>query len=191
MKRETGPSCDDVLEALGCESETGKATLEKYLRDYPQYAEAILDFATELSREDIIRKDPLSERERALIETSWKKHVKAAPKPVADPFAILSALELGRVAKLLGVPKQVLTAFRDRTIEVASIPERFAKRLVAEIHSDLEILEAYLTAPPALSLARSRKSDTKPKIGDRKTFEQILTDAGVAPADRKKLMADD
>jgi hypothetical protein len=191
MKRGTRPSCDDVLEAFACELETGKATLGKYLRDYPEYAEAILDFATELSREVVVRKEPLSARERAMIETGWKKHVNAAPKPVADPFAVLSGVELGRIAKLLEVPKQVLTAFRDRTIEVASIPKRFMERLAMEIHSDFEILKAFLAAPPTLSVARSRKSDAKPKIAERKTFEQILTDAGVAPADRKKLMAGD
>jgi len=191
MKRGTPLSCDDVLEAFGCEPETGRVTLERYLRDYPEYAEAVLDFATELSREDVVRKEPLSEREQALIEKSWVKHVKAAPKMVADPFADVSALELGRIAKLLEVPKQVLTAFRDRTIEATSIPERFAKRLAAEIHSDLEILKAFLATPPVLSSARSRKSDSKPKIGGRKTFEQVLTDAGVAPANCKKLMADD
>lgn len=191
MKRGTRPSCDDVLEAFGCEPETGKATLEKYLRDYPEYAEAILDFATELSREEVVRKKPLSARERALIETSWKKHVKAAPKPVTDPFAVISPVELGRVAKLLEIPKQVLTAFRDRTIEVASIPEHFAKRLAAGIHSDFHALMAFLATPPVLSVARSRKSDAKPKIASCKTFEQVLADAGVPLADRKKLMAGD
>lgn len=191
MKSGTHPPCDDVLEAFALDSVAGKPNLEKYLRNYPEYAEAILDFATELSREDVVRKEPLSERENALIEKSWKKHVKAAPKPVADPFAGVSPAELGRVAKFLEIPKQVLTAFRDRTIEGASIPERFAKRLAAEVQCDVQSLRAYLLAPPVLSLARSRKSDIKPKVADRKTFEQILTDAGLAPADRKRLMADD
>lgn len=77
MKRGTRPSCDDVLEAFGCEPETGKATLEKYLRDYPEYADALLDFAMESSREDVVRKEPLTARERALIETSWKKQCRS------------------------------------------------------------------------------------------------------------------
>jgi hypothetical protein len=191
MKSETRPSCDDVLEAFACETETGKATLKKYLGDYPEYAEAIIDFATEMSREIVVRKEPLSARERAMIETGWKKHVKAAPKPVADPFAVLSRAELVKIAELLVVPKQVLTAFRDRTIITASIPKRFAARLAAAIRSDFQTLMAYLATPPVLSAARSRKSGVKPKSVDRKTFEQVLTDAGVAPEDRKKLMADD
>lgn len=191
MKRGPLPSCDDVLEAFACEPDTGRTVLENYLRDYPEYAEAILDFATELSREEVVRKEPLSARERAMIETVWKKHVEAGQKPVADPFAVLSGVELGKVAKLLEVPKQVLTAFRDRTILVASIPKRFAERLAAEIHSDYETLMAWLAvAPPTLSLLRSHKSDAKPKVANRKTFEQVLTDAGVTPADRKKLMTE-
>ena len=60
MKRGTRPSCDDVLEAFGCEPETGKATLEKYLRDFPEYAEAILDntlslVATLTTTADLVR----------------------------------------------------------------------------------------------------------------------------------------
>jgi hypothetical protein len=191
MKRGTRPSCHDVLEAFACEPDAGRAMLEKYLRDYPEYAGAIIDFATEISREVIVRKEPLSSRERAMIEAGWKKHVKAAPNAVADPFAVLSRVELGKVADLLKVPKQVLTAFRDRTILAASIPERFCERLAAEIRSDGATLMAYLAAPPVLSIARSRKSNAKPKLAERKTFEQVLTDAGVPLEDRRKLMAED
>src|SRR4030095_4799920 len=191
MKRGTRPSCDDVLEAFALEPETGKVTLENYLRDYPEYAEAILDFAIEIAREDMVRKEPLSARESALIESGWKKHVKAASRPVADPFAILSGVELGKIAALLEVPKQVLTAFRDRTVVAASIPKRFAERLATEIRSEFDTLMAFLAASPHLSCTRSRKSDAKPKIAGQKTFEQVLTDAGVAPEVRRKLMADD
>ncbi|MEI6607331.1 MAG: hypothetical protein WCP35_18620 [Verrucomicrobiota bacterium] len=191
MKREVRTSIDDVLEAFACEPDTGRATLERYLRDFPAYAEAIIDFATEISREVVIRKDALSAREHAMIGTGWGKHVEAAPKVIADPFVVLSHVELAKVAKLLEVPRQVLTALRDRTIVAPSIPKRFAGRLAAQIRSDVETLMAYLSVPPTLSVARSRKSDTKPKIADCKTFEQILTDAGVADEDRKKLMEDE
>lgn len=191
MKRGTHPPFDDVLEAFALEPDTGKATLERYLRDYPEYSEAILDFATEIAKGDVVRNEPFSARELALIETGWEKHVKAAPKLIADPFAILSGVELGKIAAMLQVPKQVLTALRDRTIVAASIPKRFAKRLAAEIHSDLDTLMAFFAFPPALSVARSRKSDAKPKIAERKTFEQVLTDAGVAPEIRKYLLMDD
>jgi len=191
MKRGARPSCDDVLEAFALEPEAGKATLEKYLRNFPEYAEAILDFAVEISREDVVRKEPLSARERALIETGWKKHVEAAPRPFANPFEVLSYVELGKIAEILEVPKQVLTALRDRLVVATSIPNRFAARLAREIRTEVDILMAFIASPPALSVSRSRKSDVKPRISARKTFEQVLTDAGVAPADRKKLMADD
>jgi hypothetical protein len=191
MKRATRPSYDDVLEAFALEAEWGKATLDKYLRDYPDYAEAILDLATELSREDVVRKERLSAREHALIEVGWTMHVKATPTAVADPFYRLSGVELGKIAALLEVPKQVLTALRDRTIIAASIPRRFAKLLAAEIGTDIDALLGFLATPPVLSVARSRKSHAKPRTADRKTFEQVLIDAGVAAEVRKKLMTSD
>jgi hypothetical protein len=191
MNRATRPSCDDVLEAFALESESTKATLDKYLRDYPEYAEAILDLATEISRTDVVRQEPLSPREHALIEAGWKMHVEAASKPVADPLSILSGEELGKIAALLEVPKQVLTAIRDRTIIAASIPKRFAKRLAAKIGTDVDTLMAFVATPPVLSVARSHKSDAKPKIAGRKTFEQVLIDAGVAPELRKRLITGD
>jgi hypothetical protein len=191
MKREIRNSLDDVLEAFACESNTGRATLEKYLRDFPEYAEALVDFAAEISWEVAPRKEPLSERELNMIEIGWRKHVEASPKAVVDPFVVLTHVQLANVAKLLEVPRQVLTAFRDRTIVTASIPKRFAERLAAEIRSDVESLMAYLDTPPTLSVARSRKSDTKPKIAVCKTFDQVLTDAGVPAEDRKKLTAND
>ncbi len=191
MKREICNSLDDVLEAFACEPDTGRATMEKYLRDFPNYAEAIVDFAAEISRTVVPRTEPLSEREHNMIETGWRKHLKATSKAVADPFEVLTHVELAYIAKLLEVPRQVLTAFRDRAIVASSIPKRFAERLAAEIRSDVRSLMAYLEIPPALSVARSRKSDTKPKIAACKTFDQILTDAGVAAEDRKKLTAND
>lgn len=191
MKQGTRPSCDDVLEAFACESDTGKATLEKYLRDYPEYAETIIDFATEITLETVPKKEPLSARELDLIESAWKKHIEAGPKTVADPFAVLTGLELGKIAKLLNLPKQVLTAIRDRAIVVASIPKRFLEQLAAAIQTDPEGLLAFLAVRPTLSVARSHKSEAKPKLAEPKTFEQILIDAGVAPEDRKKLMEND
>jgi sugar-specific transcriptional regulator TrmB len=191
MKRGTPPSSDDVLEAFASEPDTGRTTLERYLRDFPEYAEAILDFSAEISNEVVIRKDALSERERAIIETGWKKHIEAAPKPVADPFVVLSHVELANIAKILEIPRQVLTAFRDRVILTSSIPKHFAERLAAAIGSNIETMMAYLAMPPTLSMERSRKSDTKPKIADRKTFEDVLTDAGVSPEGRRKLIEGD
>ena len=191
MKPQTRPSCDDVLEAFALEPEAGKATLEKYLRTYPEYAEAILDFAIEISREDVLRKEPLSAREHALIATSWKKHGEAASKPLSDPFKSLSFVELNRIADALEVPKQVLTALRDRLIIATSIPKRFAARMAMELRTEVDALLAFIAVPPALNVVRSRKSDVKPKINPRKTFEQVLTDAGVSSEARQKLMADD
>lgn len=191
MKPKPRPSCDDVLEAFALEPEAGKTTLDKYLRTYPEYSEAILDYAIEISHEDVPRQEPLSIRERALITAGWQKHVQVVSKPILDPFASLTLIELNKIADALEVPKQVLTALRDRLIVVASIPKRFSVRIAMELRTEVDALLTFLTVPPALSDARSRKSVGKPKITPRKTFAQVLVDAGVSVETQKKLMLDD
>lgn len=191
MNPKTPPSCDDVLEAFALEPQADKATLERYLRTYPEYAEEILDYSIEISREEVIRKEPLSAHELALVATGWKKHVAAAPKPFADPFKSLSFVEFNEIAGILNVPKQVLTALRDHLVVAASIPKRFAARVASELRTDVNGLLDFVAAPPTLHLSRSRKSDAKPKIHPRKTFEQVLIDAGLSVEARNRLMADD
>lgn len=191
MKRAPRPSCDEVLDAFAVEPDTGRATLERYLRDYPEYAEDLVDLASELSREVVVKEGPLSTEDQALIHAAWKKHVKAAPKPVVEPFSVWSAMEVRKVAASLEVPRQVLTAFRERAVLAASVPKPFMERLASALESSFDRLTAYLEAPGGLSLARSYKADSKPKTAPLVTFKQLLIDAGVPAEKRKELMADD
>ena len=191
MKPKALPSCDDVLEAFALEPRADKATLEKYLRTYPDYAEAILDYSIEISREEVVRKEPPSAHDLALIATSWQKHVAAAPRSFTDPFESLSFVEFNKIAGTLAVPKQVLTALRDHLVVAASIPKRFAGRMAAELRTGVSELLDFVAAPPTLHMTRSRKSDAKPKINPRKTFEQVLADAGMSLEARSRLMAED
>ena len=79
MKRRSRPSCDDVLDAFAVEPEIGRATLERYLREFPEYAADIVDLAVELMREAAINDQPLSQREQNLIAAAWGMHAAAAP----------------------------------------------------------------------------------------------------------------
>lgn len=190
MKRETNPSMEDVLEAFACEPDKGRTTIEQYLRCYPEYAEAIVDFSAKIAWE-VKRYEALSDRELDMIHSGWLKHIDAAPNVIADPFVALSHVELVRVTQFLKIPRQVLTAFRDRSVVVTSIPKRFLSLLAEEIHCDVAALMAHLSGSPTLSLDRSRKSNVKPETRERKTFEKILTDAGVPLEDQKSLMEED
>ena len=188
-----GPSLEDVLGAFGDESSPDRTTLERYLRRYPQFAAALIDLSRELNRSPSLETASDRPDDESRIEAAWSRHAAARPGGIDDPFASLSLTRLQNLAKTLDVPRQVITAFRDRKVIVASVPRRWLRRLADEISSSLERLVHNLSAPTddTSALARSYKADNKPSGGGLVSFERILVDAGVPDDKRAELLAED
>ena len=195
------PSREDVLDAFAVEAETGHATLERYLREYPEYAAALVDLSYELAR-PIVEEVPQSPSEAlARADALWAIHRYARPTagrpepsrtavPV-DPLAGLPVHEQRRVAGALKIPRQVLTALLDRRVLVTSIPAAFLARLAALLQTSVEALEAAFAQPAVgVSTGRSYKADEKPTSTGQATFDQVLRDAGVGDAEIAALLED-
>ena len=147
------PSRESVLDAFAVESEPGRSTLERYLRLYPEYAGELVDLSRELSREvcNDTRRSPLPIGPRSM--RAWSQHAAAMPAATADPFAALTVDDWRAVAQRLDVPRQVVTALRERRISLVSIPRRFFWKLAEAISSTVAQLE--LSWGPA-QLARAQ-----------------------------------
>ncbi|VFU10186.1 hypothetical protein [Methylocella tundrae] len=182
------PSREAVLDAFAVESEPGPSTLERYLRQYPEYAGELIDLSRELSREAYEDAAPLSAADRALIDAAWSQHAKAMPAAAADPFAALTVDDWRAVAQRLDVPRQVVTALRERRVSLVSIPRRFLAMLAEAMRSSVAQLES--SWGPAQLVARSYKADAKPVAGEQVTLEQVLIDAGVPAEKRARLLAE-
>jgi hypothetical protein len=77
---------EDVLYAFAVEPIQGRDTLQRYLRDYPQYAAELVDLSYELSREVRENEGPLSDEDAVLIEKSWQTFsdsAKLSDRPVS------------------------------------------------------------------------------------------------------------
>lgn len=183
------PSREAVLDAFAVESEPGRSTLERYLRQYPEYAGELIDLSRELSREAYEDAAPLSATDQALIDAAWSQHAKAIPTAAADPFAAPTVDDWRTVAQRLDVPRQVVTALRERRVSLASIPRRFLSMLAEAMRSSVTQLEASWEPVPLL-VARSYKADSKPVVGEQVTLEQVLIDAGVPAEKRTRLLAE-
>lgn len=75
---------EDVLNAFAVEGAPGRATLERYLRLYPEHAIDLIDLARELSHDD--RDDdkaPLSAEDAALIDAAWARVYRKRLPPAA------------------------------------------------------------------------------------------------------------
>ena len=178
-------SCDDILEAFSVEPDPGRETLERYLRSYPQYGAELVDLSRELSRVVIDNEESLSERDQDLIQAAWERHLKAAP---ATPLSNLSVDEQRQVAELLGVPRQVITAFRERKVLINTVPQKFMKKLADAVDAKVEFLIEVLSCPSSLDPLRSYKADSKPEVETAVAFEQLLIDACIPEEKRRALM---
>lgn len=182
-------SCEDVLNAFAVEPTHDRATLERYLRQYPEYAVELANLSHDLSHVNVKGGD-LSEKDRAVIEEAWKQYSTSAPVPVRI-FISLSVPQLRDLANHLGVPRQIITAFREHKVVVSSIPQRFLGRLASALNTTAEAIRGELTMPLEVGCVRSHKSDEKPETVAPATFEQLLIDAQVPEKRRAELMADD
>lgn len=181
------PSKEDVLDAFAVEPRLDRVTLERYLRAYPQYAGELIDLSRELARTP--HDDALSPVDHALIDKAWQDHIAAAG--VLDPFAHLSTAERRELATRLGVPRQVITAFREHRVLLSTVPAQFQRHLAEALNQTVEVLRTALSVPQADIAAHSYKADHKPNAEQAISFERVLIDAGVDPARRAELLADD
>lgn len=156
------PTREEVLDAFAVELNHGRETLEQYLRDFPEFSNELVDLSRELGRIYIEDEKPMSAQEQALIDAAWQRHMPIETKSLKDPLADLSVSQLREVASKLDVPRQVVTAFRERRVIVEFVPRRFLTRLAGALNRTVDLLIAALTIPAAPSLARSYKADGKP-----------------------------
>lgn len=176
MARHPKISADDILRAFAMDFQPGTGVLQRYLADYPEHSVALIDLSMELTREfddnvppgaaefDLVAAGMARLRENAATLQS----LEAAPAKVFTEA--ISALAL---------PIQVGLAFRERRIEVATLPHRMAAKMAEALKTSTETLLSYLALPAVAPMARARKSAVKPVTPEKVSFERVLQDAGV------------
>ena len=190
MTGQSAPHLEDILDAFAMEEIHAKTTLDRYLAAYPQFAGELIDLSRELLRADVPDDVEPALGDAAKIDAAWTRHAAARPRQAADPFAALSPTRSREVAAELGVPRQVVTAFRERRIQPTSVPRAFVRRLAGALMAAVDDLITWMTPEP-VGLARSYRSNGQPAAAAQVTFERILIDAGVTEADRARLLADE
>jgi hypothetical protein len=187
------PSSEDILYAFAVEPIPGRDTLEKYLRDYPQYAAELIDLSYELSREVFENEMPLSAEDIALIENAVKRHADALSSEPIDPLTSITIDQQKELARLLSVRRSVILAFIQRRVDLVSVPKYFLKRFASIVNSTVEIMFGDDTSPSSKrGLSASYKADGRPiEQTPTTTFEKLLIDTNEPPEKRFLLMQDE
>jgi len=182
-------SLEDVLSAFAVEPKHDRSTLERFLQDFPQYAMELVHLSHEVSRAVSENRD-LSEEDKTAIKESWKEYLKSLSPTSKNVFVSLTVPQLRELASKLGVPRQIIAAFREQRVIVASIPQRFLARTAEALNSNVDEIRAALTVPLEAAYVKSHKAEEKPVAAPPATFEKLLIEAQVPADKREELMAE-
>ncbi len=183
-------SRDDVLDAFAVEPAHDRRTLELYLTRYPQFADDLVDLSRELSRAIVEDEGALSDDEKRFVEAALDTHRAATLGNVESPLAGLDTPRLRQISQELQIPRQVLTAFRERKVVLSSVPRRFLGRFASTLDVTVDSLVAGLLGGAVPVGTRSYKADGQPGSDSAATFERILIEAGVEDEQLEDLMAE-
>jgi hypothetical protein len=173
---------EDVLLAFSVEPFHDRATLERYLKHYPQFAEDLVDMSHELRIGGRGVSD--SVEDEATFQRALKQFVGTTAQvsgTAANPFDAFRGAAFAELADTLRVPRSILIAFRDRLVIESSVPSAFAARIARTARTTVTDLMAHLQQPPVLAAAANYKADQKPSASGKVALDALLDASGVTP----------
>lgn len=176
MAKHPQVAADEVLRAFAMDFEPGAGVLQRYLAQYPEHSLALIDLSMELTREFGDDVSP-GAAEFDLVAAGMARLQESATTLRALQAA--PAKVFTEAINLLDLPMQVGLAFRERRIDVATLPQRMAAKMAEALKTSTETLLMYLALPAVAPMARARKSIVKPSAPEKVAFERVLRDAGL------------
>ncbi len=181
---------EDVLEAFSLEADMGSATLQRYLRDYPQFSDELIDLSNEIYQFSNAEQGELASVDRERIDAvlaEFRSIASQATRPALERLAPAKQRELSQA---LGVPRQVILAFVERGVIASSVPGQFLAQMAEVLQSTASDLHAYLSQESRREV-RYAKADDKPLDPGQVAFEQLLRDAGLSEERAAEILRDE
>lgn len=180
---------DQVLDDFLAEPAQDRLTLELYLKRYPEHAGALLDLFTAVTLTP-----PVSTASPSSADEAWLGRavgrMRRRYEAAADPFQNVAPQAYAALRTRLGVRSATLTGFRDRQVELGSVPQRFLQQLADGLGASVDALRAYLAQPPRLAV-QSYRAETAPQAqGAKVSFEALLAAANEPPEVRDRLLSE-
>lgn len=187
--------------------------LDDFARRYPQYADALTEFAIELAIDSLMHRSDeedvpadadatsavvsrvMSQFENQLYERRQARAAtppaRAATASVENPFAALDRQGFRALVSQLDVNSAFLSKLRDRTIEPISIPRAYCRHLAQEMDEDADAMAAHLYAPQESVAAGLQlyKAEGKPAATARQSFEEAVKTSGLSEEQQRKLLS--
>lgn len=189
----SAPDEEAVLMAFSVEPNHDRETLERYIKEFPEHAAALIDCSIDLMVQGWTGDVTAAATSDGAVEKAWQRFQLAIEEPVAadalNPFAKLDARGFKAAARSLDVSSLFLIRLRDRAIDAATIPPRLIEKLASELAATAQAVSEYLRSPPSIVSGHSFRSDVKPTVAEQITFEQAIETSQLTPAQKAALNA--
>lgn len=191
------------------------ALLDEFVRQYPEYADELTDFAImlavdslrEISQSNVpstaVAEDKLSPVvSRAMSRFYNRLHAVHNSGDISiqeglpinempsNPFAVLDRAAFRAMVQRLNVNTVFAIKLRDRQIAPQTIPKRFTEQLANELEVSPGVLMNYLNAQGQPQIQRQYyKADDKPELDVKQTFVEAVRTSGLSDEQQKLLLA--
>jgi hypothetical protein len=185
--------------------------LDRIVKQYPQYAKELTDFAIELAldamqhdendeaMEDTDTVSPAVSRVMSRVQNELffirqadadDNTSRAAIEIVQNPFASFDRNGFRTLASGSNANTALLSKLRDRQIDPDTIPEGFCTELAARMGLSPALLLAHFRAPPTMQPAgQFFKASGKPSTRPQQSFEDAVRQSGLTQDQQKRLLA--
>ena len=183
------------------------ALVDAFVRRYPEYAADLTAYAIGLAVDAIIAPhEPVEmpvattttpsvsramhrfhSRLSAVRKATGVETADAAPA-VENPFASLNRAAVRALAQRLHANTVFVMKLRDRLVRGDTMSEGFLRRLADELGVLQETVVAHFAAPASVPSRAHFKADTKPKAGEKQTFEEAVRSCGLTPEQQTSLL---
>lgn len=183
---------ESVLLAFSVEPTHGRETLERYIKEYPQHATALIDCSIDLLHASPAEDVSATVVPDSAVDKAWQRFERAVQQnyaEIANPFAKLNTSSFKSLARSLDVSNLFLMRVRDRAISAATIPVRFIEQLASELGATAQAVTAYLQSPPGMVSGHAFRSSVKPSVGEQITFDQAVATSQLTPEQQAMLKA--
>lgn len=183
-------SIEEVLESFSLEADAGPETLQRYLRQYPQFSDELIDLSSEIFQFSMAEAGELLDTDRARMESALAQFRSVASRVAQAALERLAPEKQRELAQSLGLPRQVILAFVQRGVIASTVPGRFLARMSKNLGFSVRDITAHLSQLPRQTV-RYAKADDRPQEARQVSFEQLLCDAGVSEEQTKELLRDE
>ena len=190
---------EDVLDAYVASDSGPYASLDDWIRRYPQYEQELTEFAISWSLMESLPPSPdtkevnegtLVLRGMSVVQNLLHAQSLESGSVPVPPFESLLAegrlrgLEPHQLARVARLGDSLLRKLDRRLIRYTSIPTDVIGALAEAIRTDGASISAYLQQGPALATATEHRSEQAPVLGDPENFfDAVRADPTISPED--------